>query len=131
MSAAVIEGDNDTLGQPLNSIAPASAALGLRYLRRGGRWGGELAATFAAAKDEDDLDRTVVRQFATPGYEVVDLTWFVDPTEHLSLTLGVFNLFDETYWLWPDVIGRTQGAAGLDRFTRPGRSFAASLRLRR
>lgn len=84
-----------------------------------------------AAKDEDDIDRTTVQQFATPGFEVVDLTWFLDATEHVGLTLGVFNLFDETYWTWPDVIGRTQGAAGLDRFTRPGRSFSASLRLRR
>ena len=131
MSAAAIEGENDSTEQPLNSIAPRSAVLGLRYLRPGGRWGGELATTFTAAKDADDLDRTTLQQLSTPSSQLVDLTWFFDPTENLSFTLGVFNLLDETAWSWPDVIGRTEGSSTLDRYTRPGRNLSASLRLRR
>ncbi|HYG62993.1 MAG TPA: TonB-dependent receptor, partial [Thermoanaerobaculia bacterium] len=130
-SAALIDGENETTEQPLNSIAPATGVLGLRYVRPGRRWGGELITTLTAAKDEDDVDRTVVNQLATDGSEVVDLTLFFDPTDRISLTVGVFNLFDVTWFAWPDVIGRTEGSPVLDRYTRPGRSFAAAFRLRR
>lgn len=130
-SAASIDGDNETTGLPLNSIAPASAALGLRYARPGGRWGGELAASFTAGKDEDEVDRTAVDQFTPDGSEIVDLTLFFDLTEAISLNVGGFNLLDETYWAWPDAIGRAQGSPTLDRYTRPGRNFIASLRVRR
>jgi hemoglobin/transferrin/lactoferrin receptor protein len=134
-SAALIDGENETTQQPLSSIAPATGVLGLRYVRPGhrpgNRWGGELITTLTAGKDEDDVDRTVVRQFAPEGSEVVDLTLFFDPTDRMSLTVGVFNLFDESYFAWPDVIGRTEGSPVLDRYTRPGRSLAAAFRLRR
>jgi hemoglobin/transferrin/lactoferrin receptor protein len=130
-SAARIRGTNDTLDQPLNSIAPASAVLGLGYGRPAGRWGGELVATFTEGKGADDVDRTTVAQFTPSGYRVADLTAFWDLRDDLSLRLGVFNLFDETYQVWPDVIGLAGSSPVLDRYTRPGRSFAASVRVRR
>ena len=130
-SAARIRGTNDTARQPLNSIAPASAVLGLGYARPAGRWGGELVTTFTEGKGRDDVDSTTVAQYTPPGYEVVDLTLFWDVTNNLSLRLGAFNLLDEKYWAWPDVIGLAGSSPILDRYTRPGRNFAAFVRVRR
>lgn len=130
-SAARIRGTNDTADQPLNSIAPASAVLGLRYARPAGRWGGELVANFVEGKGKDDVDTANVAQFTPPGYQVVDLTMFWDVSDNLSLRLGAFNLFDKTYWAWPDVNGLAGTSTVLDRYTHPGRSFAASVRIRR
>jgi hemoglobin/transferrin/lactoferrin receptor protein len=130
-SAARIRGTNDTLHQPLNSIAPASAVLGLGYARPSGKWGGELSATLTQGKGKDDVDATTVAQYAPSGYEVVDLTLFWDVTANLSLRLGAFNLLDQKYWAWQDVIGLAGDSPVLDRYTRPGRNFAAFVRVRR
>lgn len=128
---AWIEGEDEERDLPLNSIEPPRLALGLRYLAGGGRWGGELAATVAEAKDEGDVDRSTIEQFAPPGYEVFDLTGFWSFTERFSVEGGLFNLTDETYWSWSDARGLTEGSAVLDRYTSPGFNAAVSLRWRR
>ncbi|MGH9381161.1 MAG: TonB-dependent hemoglobin/transferrin/lactoferrin family receptor [Thermoanaerobaculia bacterium] len=128
--AAWIEGENETSDQPLNSVSPPSAVVGLGWSPGLGRFGGELVGTFVAEKDESDLDRSAVEQFAAPAYEVVDLTGFVRLSDRLTLRAGVFNLFDTKYWRWPAAQGLTEGSPLLDRYTSPGRSFGASLKVR-
>jgi hemoglobin/transferrin/lactoferrin receptor protein len=123
-----LDGENETADAPLNSIAPSKLVLGLRLLSPGGRLGAELVATAVAAKDEDDVDRSIVPQFAAPGYEVFDLLAFYDVTERLGLLAGVLNLTDETYWEWANVRGVAATSAALDRYTSPGRSAVAGLR---
>jgi hemoglobin/transferrin/lactoferrin receptor protein len=130
-AAASIEGDNATTGQPLNSVAPRSLALGVRYAETQGRWGGELSGVRTASKGAGDVDSTTVRQFIPPASTVVDLTGFWRITPRLSLNAGVFNLLDETYWSWGDVLGRAATSTVLDRYTRPGRNVSVALRLRR
>jgi hemoglobin/transferrin/lactoferrin receptor protein len=49
--------------------------------------------------------------------------------EHLRLNAGIYNLTDEKYWEWTDVRGRPVGDVAIDRFTRPGRSVSASLKV--
>lgn len=129
-SFAWIEGEDETLDAPLNSIPPARLVLGLLFHRPGSRYGAELTSTVAAAKGDDEVDTAAVDQFAAPGYEVFDLTAFVDLTSRLSLNVGLFNLLDETYWEWADVRGVAAGSAALDRYTSAGFSAAASLRWR-
>lgn len=128
--AAWIEGENEITDQPLNSVSPPSAVVGLGWRPGLGRFGGELVGTFVTEKDASDLDRTEVEQFATPAYEVVDLTGFVQLSDRLTLRAGVFNLFDSKYWRWPAAQGLTEGSPLLDRYTSPGRSFGASLKVR-
>lgn len=127
---AVIEGDNETDDVPLNSIAPPQLVLGLAYQHPDGKWGSVVNATIADAKDEADIDRSSSNQFAPSGYEVLDVTAYYSITDQLDFQAGVFNLLDETYWQWFNVLGRTEGSATLDRYTSPGRSVAISLRYR-
>lgn len=125
---AYLEGEDVTADQPLNTISPTRLTLGLSYRQPGGRWGGELSATLSAAKDEEDLDRTVVDQFAAPSYQAVDLTGYYTVNERLALQLGVLNLLDQRYWQWGDVQGVSEGSPVLDRYSSPGRAVAASVR---
>jgi hemoglobin/transferrin/lactoferrin receptor protein len=127
---AWIEGEDRAADRPLNSVAPPQLVLGLRYDQPAGRWGAELVSTVVATKAEGDVDRTTVDQFAPPGYEVLDLTGYVDLSERLRLGLALLNLLDETYWRWPAVRGQVAGSATLDRYTSPGFEAAATLRYR-
>lgn len=128
---AWIEGEDEARDLPLNSISPTRLVLGLQYRHPGSRFGAELTSTLLAKKDADDLDTTVVNQFAAPSAELIDLTGFVDLTSHLTLNLGLLNLLDETYWEWGDVRGVSATSPVLDRYTSPGFSVATSLRWRR
>ena len=49
--------------------------------------------------------------------------------EHLRLNAGVYNLTDGKYWEWADVRGRPATDAAIDRYTRPGRTVSASLKM--
>jgi hemoglobin/transferrin/lactoferrin receptor protein len=120
---AAIEGEDETAGVPLNSIAPAKLVLGLRYRAPGGRWGAELVSTAVAEKDAGDVDRSAVEQFAAPGYEVFDLLAFWEVTRRLGVEIALLNLTDETYWEWANVRGIAATSPALDRYTSPG--FAA------
>jgi hemoglobin/transferrin/lactoferrin receptor protein len=122
-AAAWAEGDDDD-GVPVNTVDPFNAVLGLRWAPPQARWETELVWTFAADKDESDIDGP---RLASDSYHVLDLLAHVDLLDNLQLDVGVFNLLDETYLRWAD----TAGIAELDnpaRFTRPGRNVGVTLR---
>ena len=126
-SYSYADGDNRTSDQPLNSVPPPQLHLGLLGRHPSDRWGGELHVTLAAAKDEDDVDRTVFEQTTAPSYQLVDLTAFYRLGNGLTLDFGAYNLFDETYWTWSSISGLAESDV-IDRFTAPGRSVAARVR---
>ena len=122
-----IEGDNVTDDEPLESIAPPRFVSGLRYAPSG-RWGVEGTATFVQSKDEEDLPAGST-QFRTPSYEIFDLAAWLTLSDRLRLQLSAWNLTDETYWQWTFARGQSEGAATLDRYTSPGRSFGLQARV--
>jgi len=117
-----ITGDNDTEGQPLESIAPPRLVTGLRYEAPKGRWGTEAIGTFSEAKSSNDLPDGST-QFRTPASEIFDLAAWFKVTDRVSLQATVWNLGDETAWQWAYARGQEQGSPTLDRYTNPGRSF--------
>lgn len=127
-AATWMEGDNDEIDQPLNSVPPSRIVLGAAWMPAG-RWSAALVTTHLFAKRESELDRTTVDQFATPSAWLVDATAAVHLTDAISLEAGLFNLLDETYWEWGDVQGLAAGSPVLDRYSSPGRNVAATLRL--
>lgn len=127
---SLIEGENETADVPLSSIAPAKLVLGLQLVAPNGRYGAELVGTAVAAKGEDDVDHSVVAQYAPDGYELFDLLGFYEITARLGLQLGLLNLTDETYWEWANVRGIAGSSPALDRYTSPGRSAVAAVRWR-
>lgn len=136
-SLAYARGRNDDNGQPLNSVNPLTAVLGLGYEQQ--NYGGLLSWTLVKRKDRVD-DSTFFapdgasKQFRTPGYGVLDLTGFYKVTNDITVNAGLYNLTDKKYWQWDDVRGYDAlGEAGvtqpanLDRLTMPGRNFAINL----
>lgn len=124
---ATARGDDKVRNEPLNTVDPDRATLGLRFDHPGQRWGTELIASFADAKTRvDDSDVDV---FKPAGYTVFDLFTYFRFTPQARLNLGFFNLGDRQYFDWADVRGRPADDPLLGLYTRPGFNFAANLRI--
>lgn len=130
-SIAYARGKNEETGEPINSVDPLKAVLGLGYAAPTGKFGGDLAWTLVARKERiDETQATAVRiseQFATPGYGTLDLTGWWQVSEQFSVNAGVFNLTDKEYWQWGDVQGLDTNSVALGRYTQPGRHAAVNL----
>ena len=119
---AYAEGDNLENGEPLDSISPLSAVVGLGYDAPSEKWGGKLNLTWASGKKKEDIS-TSKQWLATSNYSLVDLTAYYKPTQNLTFNAGLFNLTDEKYMNWNDIRNLTNTSTNLNRYTRAGRNF--------
>lgn len=125
LAAAWMRGKDLVQHEPLNSVDPPSAVLGLRYDASSGRWGSELTLTAVEAKTS--VDDTPVVLYETGGYATLDWVANVYLGRGLSLNAGVFNLTDTNYIEWTDVRGRAANDPLIPYYTRPGRNAAVTL----
>lgn len=125
-AVAYAEGEDETTGQPINSIEPLNGVLGLAYSSNSGRWGSELVLTLVDGKDESDIDESMPR-VPTAGYGLVDLLAYARFTDNIVLNVGLFNVTDRTYVRWVDTAAIDNDAVA--RFTQPGFNAAATLRV--
>ena len=126
-AAAWSRGDDLRRGQPLNSIDPAQATLGLRHEAGSGRWGSELA--MVAVRGKTRIDHSSGELFAPPGHARFDFYVWAEPWNGVTVNVGVFNLGDRRYWNWSGVRGVRNDDPSLDFYSRPGRSVAVNLGL--
>jgi hemoglobin/transferrin/lactoferrin receptor protein len=124
-AAASARGDDRVNDEPLTSIEPAKAVLGLAY--DGERWGAELIGTFVRAKTRL-APAASGTAFAAPGYGTVDAYLHWNPLDSLTVYAGLTNLGDRRYWEWNSVRGMSTGAA-IDRYSAPGRAASAGFKL--
>ncbi|MGY4630342.1 TonB-dependent hemoglobin/transferrin/lactoferrin family receptor [Thermostichus sp. OS-CIW-29] len=129
-------GDNLTENKPLLSIEPLTAVLGLHYDDPSQIWGARLVATLVA--DPRDPQREVVQPnpnappqipFVPKGYTVVDLLGYYNLDDNWQLNFGVFNLFDEKYFLYSETRSLFVGPE-VERRAQPGRHAALSFSTR-
>ena len=125
-SAALIKGNNLETNQPLDSIDPFKAVVGLRYRSSDERWGTELVTTLVSSKDRN----TTPTGFKTPGYTNFDLLSYYNFSPDTTLNIGLFNIFNTKYYHASDVRGVAATSSILDLYTQPGFSVAASLGIR-
>ncbi|MGI2259896.1 TonB-dependent hemoglobin/transferrin/lactoferrin family receptor [Shewanella sp. GXUN23E] len=129
LSAAWAEGENRNTGRALDSVAPFNTTLTLGYEHPSGRWGGELFAKYSDAKTADDWSE--LDNLSAPDYLYLDLLAWWQINDRLKLQLGVMNLSDEKYWLYPNLAGQQPDEQiNPDRFTQPGRHINAALQYR-
>lgn len=134
-SIAYADGEDTTLDQPLNSVAPVTGVVGVRYdqtTASRGQFGGAVNITAVARKSQSDIANVgTVAPFPTPGYATMDLTGYWVINKYARIAAGVFNIFDKKYWNWSDVnTGVVPGTgAYLDRYTQPGTNASVSLQL--
>lgn len=135
-SFAWAAGDNLTENKPLLSIEPLTAVLGLHYDDPSQIWGARLVATLVA--DPRDPQREVVQPnpnappqipFVPKGYTVVDLLGYYNLDDNWQLNFGVFNLFDEKYFLYSETRSLFVGPE-VERRAQPGRHAALSFSTR-
>ena len=137
LAASYSEGKKQN-GDPLESIVPASAVLGVRYAPSAA-WNVTAAVTHAAAKHADDAYTTAANgTVSTPawvdkadGYTVLDLFGSWNLSEQWRLSAGIYNLTNREYYLWQRVRGVYQGSntlygyvndEGIGRYSEPGRN---------
>lgn len=114
--------------QPLNSVEPTTAVLGLNYAASSGRWGAELMTTGARAQHR--LDESAGPLFAPPGHVVFDAFGWWQASPQLRVNLGLFNIGDRAYWRWSNVRGLAADTPNPGFYTQPGRSLSLALDLR-
>lgn len=137
------KGEKDN-GDPLPSILPASGVLGLRYQSPTQRWSLTGNVTHAEAKklkdatlsEASDFFTSLVPDYLSDAYTVLDLFGDINITKDLRLNAGIYNVFDEKYYLWPRVRFVNEGTTtlygyvtgdGIGRYSEPGRNFRVSL----
>jgi hemoglobin/transferrin/lactoferrin receptor protein len=117
---------------PLSSIDPLRIVVGAGWRDPAGRFGAQAYVTHVARKP---LDRTTgvcgaSACFRPDASTVVDLTAFWRISENFTLRAGLFNVFDESYIYWGDVVGVLATSTTTDAYTQPGRNVRASLTVR-
>ncbi|MGG6268933.1 TonB-dependent hemoglobin/transferrin/lactoferrin family receptor [Leptolyngbya sp. AN03gr2] len=123
-------GDNLTTNEPLDSVEPFKAVVGLRYRAPENRWGADLIGSFVAQPRLSE--NRPAGSFTPSAYTVFDLIGFYNITPMISFNIGVFNLFNTEYFEYQDVRTLINAAAprDLDRFAQPGTSVRAGLTYR-
>jgi hemoglobin/transferrin/lactoferrin receptor protein len=122
-AASVQSGDDLAASQPLNSIDPRRAVLGV--VRQGEATRLELAGTFVSRKAR--VDERAGALLLPGGYATLDLLSQWQVSHAIRLDAGLFNLTDRQYFDWADVRGRRANDPAALRFSRPGRSLGAAL----
>ncbi|MGF1575484.1 MAG: TonB-dependent hemoglobin/transferrin/lactoferrin family receptor [Cyanophyceae cyanobacterium] len=130
-------GDNLTEDKPLISIEPMTAVVGLHYDDPSAVWGARLMATLVA--DPRDPQREIEEPptpnatpqipFLSSGYTTIDLLGYYNLDEEWQITFGVFNLFDERYYLYNETRNLFQQPDN-ERFLQPGRNVAINFSTR-
>jgi hemoglobin/transferrin/lactoferrin receptor protein len=126
-SAFYARGENKENGQPLNSVGPPQAVIGLSWFSPSERSQLRLKTTLTDAWDE--RDETSGELFKPPGYAVFDLFFTQQLGQRVTLRAGLHNLTDRTYWNWSDVRGLSPDDPLLPYLAQAGRSASISMNI--
>jgi hemoglobin/transferrin/lactoferrin receptor protein len=117
-------GENEQNDQPLNSVDPPEAVLQLAWAPRASlRFA--LMTTLVAAQDR--VDESTVDVFTPGGYATLDALATFEPLRNVRMDVGIFNVFDETYWRWSAVRARPEGDPMIGALAAPGRHGSVSV----
>ena len=126
-SAFVARGDNETTGQPINSVGPAQAVVGFSWFSADESRQLRLKGRFTDAYDR--LDESAGELFKPSGNAVFDLYMSQKVGSNAIARVGLHNLTDRTYWYWSDVRGLAPDDPILPYLAQAGRAASLSLQL--
>jgi hemoglobin/transferrin/lactoferrin receptor protein len=124
-SLAYAVGDDLTENQPLTSIDPLTAVVGLRYQAPGDQWRAELISTLTGVARVPSNSTTFV-----PGaYALLDFIGGYNLSETVGLSLGIYNLLNTQYYNYSDIpTGLSANAPDLARYSQPGTNVQVGVR---
>ena len=105
----------------MDEVAPLTVNAGLSYTAPDNFWGAEVVTTHAFAKKADDVSSSTYLK--APAYTTVDLSAYLNPTDHLSLGASVKNLFNQEYYNYINVVSVAETSTDRHRYLEAGRSF--------
>lgn len=144
---------------PMNALQPNTSIYSLGYTSADNKYGIDIYITDVAAKKRNETynpywkeqaadENTLVQgqkvkdsavAWRSPHYTVVDAILHIKPIKNLTLSAGVYNIFNTPYITWDSARSiRTRGTinkidqntgAGIKRFYAPGRNFKLSVEL--
>lgn len=118
------EGENLESGQPLNSVGPAQATLGINWAAADERTHARLVTTLTGRGAK--LDHSAGDLFEPPGFAVLDFYLSHRFARGLILRAGLRNLTDRTTWHWSGVAGVLVDDPMIPVLSMPGRNFLLS-----
>ena len=125
VAAYYADGRNEDNGQPINSVGPPQAVIGLSWFSADERR--QLQLKTVLTSRWDDRDESAGELFKPPGHAVVDLFFAQHLGNHMTLRAGLHNLLDRTYWHWTDVSGLPPDDPLLPYLARAGRSVSLGI----
>lgn len=115
-------GDDLTDHTALPNIDPLKIVNTLRYTAPGGKWGVDLIGTWVDQQTTLPVNEPI--SFNAPAYYTIDLVGRYNFNPNVLLTAGVYNLTDQTYWLYQTVsqpeIASSFDSGGVARYSQPG-----------
>ena len=141
-SASLVEGRNEDDNEKLDSVNPFTAITNLNYLFPNNKYSLSLTNTYVGVPTPSDSYKTPTTSSGTSlaeyayvpdSYITTDLSFKYKASERFIADLGIYNLFDTTYYKWSDI--RSNGISGSDdkayqRYAQPGQSIKAGFRWR-
>ena len=139
-SIAYQVGDNETENEPLKTVNPFSIVSNLKYIFPNKKLVANLSNTYTGVPrvTTDYKKGTSYRSGASTiynndgyipdAYFVTDLQLAYKVNNNFSTNLGIYNIFDTTYYKWSDL--RSNGSDGSDdkyyqKYAQPGTSLVA------
>jgi len=130
LAANWTRGENRADHEPLNTVDPAELVARLDWRAR--EWLRLQWITTAVAA-QDRVDESSANLVETSSFTTSDvlahLSFDVGRLRDVRMDIGLFNVFDKTYWRWSSVRNRLQGDPLIGTLSAPGRYASASLRV--
>ena len=112
--------DDDT---PLNNIDPFKLVSGVKYTTNDNKLSGEFIGTYVGKTRRKD---SITGYWPKP-YTTFDLLGKYKSSQSLDISMGIYNLFDKTYYNSGNV-SSTQSSTGIEQFAEPGRHIKAGFK---
>jgi hemoglobin/transferrin/lactoferrin receptor protein len=123
-------GDDLDNHSPLPGIDPLKFVGTLRYEDPSKHWAVDFVGTWVG--EQNRISPDFPDQFVPPSYFTLDLVGRYKFNDHASLYLGMYNLTNQTYWVYQNVAQfvTTSDANGTARYSEPGFNVRAGFTLR-
>ncbi len=114
-------GNNLDARQPLLTIDPFKIVNTLRYEAPNQKWNVDLVGTWVSTQTRTPAGQI---SFVSPSYYTIDLVGRCRFNQNALLTVGIYNLTNQTYWLYQNMarpeIASTFDSGGVARYSEPG-----------